>query len=188
VQWHTLSAAERAAALACRDPKARFTKQETTGIEWARWSWNPVMGCEHNCSYCYARDLALLGQAQGVLAYQVAFAPALQASRLRAPATTVVPADASDDMGWKNVFTCSMADRFGRWVPRAWIEAVLAEVRANPQWNFLFLTKFPLRYAEFEFPDNAWLGTTVDAQARIANAASSAPPWPGGSGRCAGSG
>jgi protein gp37 len=63
-----------------------------------------------------------------------------------------------------------MADLFGRWVPREWIEAVLQVVADNSQWNFLFLTKFPIRLAEFDFPANAWLGTTVDAQARVANA------------------
>jgi protein gp37 len=45
-----------------------------------------------------------------------------------------------------------------------------AVVRDNPQWNFLFLTKFPIRMAEFEYPPNAWLGTTVDLQARVKNA------------------
>jgi protein gp37 len=63
-----------------------------------------------------------------------------------------------------------MADLFGRWVPKEWIEAVLDVVRLAPQWNFLFLTKFPQRMAEFSFPDNAWVGTTVDCQARVANA------------------
>ena len=29
---------------------------------------------------------------------------------------------------------------------------------------------FPHRVAEFDFPDNAWVGTTVDCQARVANA------------------
>jgi len=42
--------------------------------------------------------------------------------------------------------------------------------RRNPQWNFLSLTKFPQRAAEFEFPDNFWIGTTVDAQARLHHA------------------
>ena len=35
-------------------------------------------------------------------------------------------------IGYRNVFTCSMADLFGRWVPVEWIEAVLDSVRANP--------------------------------------------------------
>jgi protein gp37 len=43
-------------------------------------------------------------------------------------------------------------------------------VKAAPQWNFLFLTKFPQRMAEFDFPDNAWVGTTVDRQSRVAGA------------------
>jgi protein gp37 len=44
-------------------------------------------------------------------------------------------------------------------------------VREAKQWNFLFLTKFPQRLKEFSpFPRNAWVGTTVDLQARVANA------------------
>ena len=31
--------------------------EESIGnIEWAKWSWNPVSGCKHDCPYCYARD------------------------------------------------------------------------------------------------------------------------------------
>jgi protein gp37 len=52
--------------------------------------------------------------------------------------------------------------------PHAWIDAVLAEVRAAPQWTFLFLTKFPQRLAEIDWPANAWVGTTVDEQSRVA--------------------
>jgi protein gp37 len=47
---------------------------------------------------------------------------------------------------------------------------VLSVAADNSQWNFLFLTKFPKRMAEFEIPANAWMGTTVDVQARVANA------------------
>ena len=32
------------------------------------------------------------------------------------------------------------------------------------------LTKFPNRMSEFTFPDNCWVGTTVDCQARVKNA------------------
>jgi protein gp37 len=140
-----------------------FNEQQTTNIEWARWSWNPVTGCRHNCSFCYARDIAARFYPQG-------FVPTFLPERLDAPRSTRVPAIAASDIGYKNVFTCSMADLFGKWVPREWIAAVLESVAASPQWNFLFLTKFPQRMAEFEFPDNAWVGTTVDAQARVKNA------------------
>ena len=78
-----------------------------------------------------------------------------------------VPPEAVTDTRYRNVFTCSMADLFGRWVPAAWIEAVLGEIRRAPQWNFLCLTKFPKRAVEFDLPPNAWMGTTVDLQARV---------------------
>ena len=32
--------------------------QVNDNIGWAKWSWNPVTGCLHNCDYCYARDIA----------------------------------------------------------------------------------------------------------------------------------
>jgi protein gp37 len=143
-----------------RASKAKFTFQEDDNIEWAKWSFNPVTGCRHDCSYCYARDIAERFYAQG-------FKPTVYRDRLAAPCNTKVPTEASTDVTYKNVFTCSMADLFGRWVPSQWIQAVLDVAEANPQWNFLFLTKFPIRLQEFEFPDNAWVGATVDAQARI---------------------
>jgi protein gp37/ParB-like chromosome segregation protein Spo0J len=161
--WAGLSADEQQTALQIRDPKFKFNSQATDNIEWAYHSWNPVTGCKHDCSYCYARDIA-------VRRYPHGFAPALLPGRLSAAANTAVPSEAAHNIGYKNVFTCSMADLFGKWVPTEWIQAVLNEVTANPQWNFLFLTKFPLRYAEFAFPVNAWIGTSVDAQARIPNA------------------
>lgn len=163
-QWRMMSEAEQWSALnAPRNRNAKMNSQDGDNIEWALWSWNPVTGCLHNCSYCYARDIA-------DRFYTQKFAPSFIPGRLSAPANTPVPAEAARNLGHKNVFTCSMADLFGRWVPREWIEAVLQTVADNPQWNFLFLTKFPVRLSEFEFPANAWLGTTVDAQARVANA------------------
>lgn len=160
--WRTKSKAERSQLLGVRGAQ-KFNTQETDNIEWARWSWNPVTGCKHNCPYCYARDIANRFYPHG-------FEPAIVPSRLAAPGNTTVPDAAKTDIGYKNVFTCSMADLFGRWVPAEWIEAVLDQVRANKQWNFLFLTKFPGRLAEFQFPDNAWVGTSVDCQARVAAA------------------
>jgi protein gp37/ParB-like chromosome segregation protein Spo0J len=164
--WRALSAAEQRRQLARpRSPTFKFNDQSSTKIEWAEWSWNPVTGCKHDCSYCYARDIAL-GRGR-IAAFPQGFEPTFLPERLAAPRNTKVPAQASQHIGLRNVFTCSMADLFGKWVPHEWIDAVLAVVRENPQWNFLFLTKFPQRLTEFDFPENAWVGTTVDAQARV---------------------
>lgn len=153
-----------------------MNRQDGDSIEWSLWSWNPVTGCKHDCPYCYARDIA-------ERIYTPRFEPALWPGRLDAPSNVQVPRDQiqaelakgtpegrAKAMGLGNVFVCSMADLFGRWVPKEWIDAVLKSCAAAPQWNFLFLTKFPIRMAEFEYPDNCWLGTSVDCQARVANA------------------
>jgi protein gp37 len=173
--WEKLSR-ERQRELLNQVGSSQFNFQETDSIEWAFWSWNPVTGCLHNCPYCYARDIAHLR-------YQIEFNPALWPYRRNAPHNTAFPegkiaaalAEQTDQgraraLGLGNVFVCSQGDLFGGWLPAEWIEAVLAECRAAPQWNFLFLTKSPPRLAKFTFPDNAWVGTTVDCQARVANA------------------
>ena len=175
-QWNALLPKEQQKALVSTGTAKFNDQQDNENIEWALWSWNPVTGCKHDCPYCYARDIA-------ERFYPQKFEPSLWPGRLSCPKNTSVPAErvaeaeASGDLdgrvkaiGLRNVFVCSMADLFGRWVPSEWIEAVLEQVRAAPQWTFLFLTKFPIRMAEFEFPDNTWVGTTVDCQARVANA------------------
>lgn len=147
---------------------ASFNEQKTDAIEWAQWSWNPVTGCEHICPYCYAREIAQGPRMEKL--YPHGFRPAFRPNSLVAPSKVKVPDGAEADTRFRNVFTCSMSDLFGKWVPREWIGAVLQSVRENPQWNFLFLTKFPQRFSEFDIPANAWMGTTVDLQARVKNA------------------
>ena len=150
-------------AILSRIGKSGLNKQDNRDIEWANWSWNPVTGCLHGCPYCYARDIAF-----DIYPAEVGFGSTIWPDRLTAPANQRPPQ--SEAVADKNIFTCSMADLFGRWVPDEWIRKVLAVAADNDQWNFLFLTKFPKRMAEFDIPANAWMGTTVDVQARVANA------------------
>jgi protein gp37 len=161
-EWREMAVAGRSAILS-RIGKSGLNKQDNRDIEWANWSWNPVTGCLHGCPYCYARDIAF-----DIYPAEVGFGSTIWPDRLTAPANQKPPQ--SDAVADKNIFTCSMADLFGRWVPDEWIRKVLSVAADNSQWNFLFLTKFPKRMAEFEIPANAWMGTTVDVQARVANA------------------
>lgn len=162
-EWKRLPIKQREVALATVG-QAKFNAQQTLDIEWARWSWNPVTGCEHDCVYCYARDIA-------ETLYLTKFAPALWPGSITASRNTSVPKDkAEEDPSYRNVFLCSMADLFGRWVPREWIDRILREAGDNSQWNFLCLTKNPQRVADFVFPDNVWIGTTVDRQERVRGA------------------
>jgi protein gp37 len=160
-EWTALDDRQRHQLLTAAPAEAAAQFNRTNdNVEWALWTWNPVTGCLHNCPYCYARDIAARFYPQG-------FVPAIVPGRLHAARHMKVPAAAATNLGEKNVFVCSMADLFGKWVPQEWIDAVLAEVRGNPQWNFLFLTKFPRRLSQQEWPDNAWVGTTVDKQFRV---------------------
>ncbi len=92
---------------------------------------------EHVCPKCYA------------------FEPHLHPERLEEPYQRKKPA---------KIFVCSMADLFGDFIPREWIEQVIQVAKDNPQHIFQFLTKNPKRYHEFDFPRNCWLGTTVNCQ------------------------
>jgi protein gp37 len=166
-EWRTLSPEARPAALVHRNPHARLNREnpgeDDNLIDWARWSLNVIAGCEHDCPYCYAHDIA--ERFRGTSAYPNGFTPMFHPERLAAPLNQAPPV--SDDPRDGRIFLGSMADMFGRWVPKEWIEAVLDVVRLAPGWTFLALTKFPGRLPEFDFPPNLWIGTSVDLQARV---------------------
>jgi protein gp37 len=166
--WEQMSDAERRECLnpANYPNDLAMNTQDGPGIEWAQKSWNPIVGCKHDCPYCYARDIT----ARYPDAFPHGFEPAFRPYMLNTPRNTPLPKDAMFDARFGHVFAGSMTDWFGRWVPSEWIEAVLATMRENQIWKFLCLTKFPKRMAEFDLPPNMWAGTTVDLQARVANA------------------
>ena len=154
-QWEKLSEDERHYAITVK-AEGKFNTQDNESIDWAAYSWNPVTGCNHDCQYCYARDIA--NRFYGELGFKPAFHP----SRLLIPYNHSKPGNKNN-----RVFTCSMADLFGEWVPRDWIDAVLGMCADSPAFDYLLLTKNPKRLREFSFPRNCWVGTTADTQRRM---------------------
>lgn len=125
-----------------------------TKIEWVvnpdgsqGFTWNPVVGCKHNCWYCYARKLN--NRFKWIPNWND---PQYFPNRLIEPFKRKKPA---------TIFVGSMCDLFGDWIQSGIINQVLRVVKACPQHTFQFLTKNSIRYSSFLFPKNCWLGFTV---------------------------
>ena len=145
---------------------------DRTKIEWCDSTWNPVTGCRHGCSYCYARRIAtrfgnkpdgegknhFLAQPETSTPYPYGFDPTFKEYMQEKPKSWKKP---------RTIFVCSMADLFGNWIPDEWIEKVFATCESAPQHRYLFLTKNPQRYIDLatagKLPakDNMWYGTTA---------------------------
>ena len=147
--------------MAYPEPQGKHQFNRTNdAVDWASWTWNPVTGCLHGCKYCYAREIAY----RFTDTYPIQFAPLFHHERLDAPINTKPGTGRAQD---GRVFVCSMADLFGEWVPQNWIDAVLDATLKAPEWEYLFLTKFPQRYRRVNLPPKAWFGASVDIQKRV---------------------
>jgi len=157
-----------------------------TKIEWldGGYTWNPVTGCYHKCPYCYAIKIVKRFGVCGIteigieelnkpfidkldgdkVSYPYGFKPTFHRYRLDKPQKIKRP---------QNIFVCSMADLFGKWVPDEWIKQVFEACEKAPWHRYLFLTKKPERYIELykkgNLPerDNFWYGTTVNTDDQL---------------------
>jgi protein gp37 len=157
---------------------------QRTLIDWCDYTWNPITGCLHGCDYCYARSIARRFSGVGHLLtddlpshikrngkgyelserckhpYPFAFEPTFHMYRLAEPMYKAPG----------KVFVGSMADLFGEWVPRQWIDGVISAALDAQQHRYLFLTKNPKRYVELyqncqlTVGNNYWYGKTICTQ------------------------
>ena len=138
-----------------------------TKIEWCDYTWSPVTGCLHGCSYCYARKIA--ERFKGGKAWPNGFAPMLHLERMNDPQKLKKP---------QTIFVCSMADLFGNWVPDGWVNTVFMSMLRAPQHTYIMLTKDPNRaghrlidnFYQFgerlcpsKIPKNWWIGASVES-------------------------
>ncbi len=157
-----------------------------TTIEWCDYTWNPITGCLHKCrhTYCYnttkstaplnrfgakhklpSRDIVWekdwrkrqtggIHIAEKGEIYPYGYDPTFYPHRLHEPMKVKKPA---------KIFTVDTGDMFGEWVPDMWIEQIL-EVAEQCAWHtFLLLTKNPSRLSDFYYPDNVWVGASINS-------------------------
>jgi DNA repair photolyase len=127
---------------------------------------NIVVGCKHDCVYCWAKALA-----EGKLKrFYGDFSPRFLEKRC----ATLRPKQG------ECVFLSDMGDLWGEWVPENWIRIILQLVRMNGQADFLFMTKNPERYLDalHAIPNNTILGCTVETNLDELTARVSKAPVP----------
>jgi len=127
-----------------------------TVIEWTIFTWNVIVGCLMGCPYCYARRQAKRFKHRCLKCYR--FEPHFHPERLTKPLRVKKQS---------MIFSDSMGEPFGPWVPREWVEAILDIVRRCPRHTFQFLTKCPAGAKGYTFPANCWIGTSVDRSAAL---------------------
>ena len=125
-------------------PIVHVTKRSK--IQWEEFSqnhWNPVRGkCSHDCKYCNTdKDFN-----KGII--------------------SIIENEIEKDLGENNfIFVCSMTDLFTDDTPIEIIERVISKCNSYPTNKYLFQTKNPERYEEFNniLPESSMYGITLES-------------------------
>lgn len=140
-------------------------------------TYNPLSGCLHSCTYCYAERLANRRVKNLYLSNRNISEPAELPYRMKFGTVSPAGYDPHTDpfypRRWEArmkrhfkpgglVFPCSMSDMMGAWWPTEWIQEILDNIKANPQTDFLICTKNPERFTDFTFSSNVILATTLE--------------------------
>ncbi len=120
-----------------------------TKIEWCDYTANPMRGlCPMGCSYCYAWRMTKRFKLPERIEYAEGWDRFI--AKIKKPS---------------RIFVGSMMELFGCWIPQETMQYIFKVVRQYPQHTFIFLTKQPdLLKLYSPFPDNAWIGVTIDQQ------------------------
>lgn len=130
-----------------------------TKIEWTETTVNVITGCtqySEGCQNCYAKAMHKRLTAMGQEKYKEPFS-VVKCHNIFSELSKKIS---------KKINMCfinSMSDTFHKDVPDEYIKRLLDAVgRYGSKTQFQILTKRAERAAEFEYPDNVWLGVTVE--------------------------
>lgn len=149
----------------CHSVEKASPKKRSKMFPFITCTWNPIVGCLHDCVYCWARKLAET-KLSHIERYKD-FNPKLIVSELGRKFAK-----------GSFVFISDMGDWLGRWVKEKWILEVIEVTKEAESASFLSMTKNPDRYFNFHFPENITLGTTIETNRDLAYSALSEAPLP----------
>lgn len=127
----------------------------STKIQWTQETWNIITGCSQyseGCKNCYAKSFhrRLTG---------------MKSKKYDNPFNKVIFHDEEIQRKLKNnslVFVNSMSDTFHENIQDVFINRILSACEARKTNRFQILTKRAYRLPDFKYPDNVWLGVTVE--------------------------
>ena len=133
----------------------------SSNIEWTEVTWNPIIGCDKHslgCQNCYAHEIALRLQKQGMKDYEDGFK------------VKPLPHRLNDPYSWKRphkVFVNSMSDLFHKDVPLDYLKKIFEVMNNCTQHLFQLLTKRADKMLalanEFKWTDNIMAGVTIES-------------------------
>lgn len=139
--------------------EARMNRAKGNMSYWVDYTWNPIRGCQYDCSYCYLKSIPGFD-----------FTPRLVQKELNVkhPEHSII-------------FVGSTADMFGDFVPSDWIKEVLDKCIGYNN-VYIFQSKNPKRFSEFvdyfrynkDYETIPIVGTTIETnrEYNISNAPS----------------
>lgn len=115
-------------------------------IEWTDYSINIIKGyCPNTCSYCYSHRMYNRFKWDKTIRYDV--------NELKKLKSIKEPS---------RIFVGSMIDMYHPDIPSRWVREIIKITRNYPGHTFITLTKYPNKLSTYSFPENWWVGVTVD--------------------------
>lgn len=115
-------------------------------------SWNPFVGCEHDCVYCTSSFKRQMKRRKKHCLDCYNFKPHFHSERL----SRSLPRTEGDNF----IFCCDMGDI--AFCKPEWMQQILARIKELPDRTFLIQSKDPSVFKAYRFPTNVLLGTTIE--------------------------
>jgi DNA repair photolyase len=121
-----------------------LTKSKGNMYDWTSDHWNPIKGkCRYKCPYCYV--------------------PHSRAKKLYSGALYLDEKDLKTYLGRdKIIFVGSMTDMWGAWIPNEWRQRIISRCLIYPENEYVFQSKNPGRFIDFQPQPNFLYGTTME--------------------------